>query len=83
MQITADQAAFSAPSFSSLDPSPSLVTCVRAGSTHYPGREVGADSEPVLLLAQGRHTPVEVGEAEAEVGVITGGEVHAAEAAQY
>ena len=57
----------------------------------YPGREVGADAEPVLVLAQGRHTPVEVSiepghleaEAEAEVGVITGGEVHAVEAAQY
>ena len=43
------------------------------------------------MLAQGRHTPVEVSiepghleaEAEAEVGVITGGEVHAVEAAQY
>ena len=57
----------------------------------YPGREVGADAEPVLVLAQGRHTPVEVSiepghleaEAEAEVGVITGAEVHAVEAAQY
>ena len=43
------------------------------------------------MLAQGRHTPVEVSiepghleaAAEAEVGVITGGEVHAVEAAQY
>ena len=41
------------------------------------------------MLAQGRHTPVEVSiepghlEAGAEVGVITGGEVHAVEAAQY